>query len=1277
MDRKIIFIFVILFFISFANAATIDLSWIYPTANSDVSQNHFFNISALVSCIDVDCGAMNISLNGGTQNSITPNPANGTTVVYADGLAVVQTGNDQIDYINITANADGTALVYIRWYFSSSGSYSLADGVHLKAFYNDSGVWKDVYSQVFHSSAARVGDGYVNARRLLDTWYSENFTINLTTSGNKKYLRAAIIDRASSTDLMINNYSCLACGTTTDSSRNFDNVDITFNITGGGSNIISKTIGATPFYTNVTNPYNLTLSDGQSETITWWVNATGAVNTNNSISIYANLTANESINNKTSSLNLSIKDVDAPLINITYPLNITYTYNVSSINYTYLDFNAGSCWYSSNNGLTNFSIVNAKTNFTNVTSIDGNNSWTVYCNDSSGNTIFQTVNFSKQIPQILLNMISPLWDINATHNDSFFVIANISCANGNCGAINVTLDPPAGDFAYCGANCSLCNQPGTVVTDSCDATSNADCGGNGADGYFFTNNIRVNGSFTPGGAITIVAELDSGYAGAYFVTGWQGNKLMNQFGCFDSTDDYCSGYTSLNFGDNRCNLTFGAGYNGSESASFGTDTTINVSALTTTPYHIRVTYSYAVECNSVTTGNGYSESDGDFCEESSYGENDGINITLTSSSSKGGAISMVEGTTPFYTNVTNPYNLTLSDGQSETITWWVNATGQPGNNYTFFVYANMTSDPSINNITAKWNVSIVNFSVDYTVPSVSLRYPNDSAGGDENMTFNYIVTDTNDITSCSLILDSETNRTTSTISKSITQSFSLINLVNKSYVWAVNCTDNYGNIGNSEVRNITIVKASKFSGYTTNLSLVDINNISNFIIEDSNYGRINFSQNVSLSSGADINNYINISFNRIEVNSTALPQLNKTVKLKLYNLTFTNPKILKDGVDCPSSICTKESYSGNTLTFNATGFSVYSAGETEEETATNNNGGGGGGGGGSGGASPSILCYTNWTCTKWSFCSANLTQTRFCYKENEECIVGLKPIELRMCPDILFDIKVDLAKETIMPWNDLKVIIDMKEINKSELVDVEVIYKISNEEGVVWEEKETKAIIDSNVYIKKLDNLELPAGTYLIQVVINYGKNQTASAFKPFKIIGWKSLFIYLIVLIALILFGIIAYNKYKERKDEDKIKEYIEKADVNEIIEKKKKFYEPTFRTPEESYKENLNKEQKIELLKEERDILTLASDLPKDEAVKKIKKIVSYPEEEITKILNKFENLGLITRIKTLKYGVEKEVYYHTLKVKKDMVNDDLKFRKKFGWDFRKVQEDKEPYY
>ncbi len=136
-------------------------------------------------------------------------------------------------------------------------------------------------------------------------------------------------------------------------------------------------------------------------------------------------------------------------------------------------------------------------------------------------------------------------------------------------------------------------------------------------------------------------------------------------------------------------------------------------------------------------------------------------------------------------------------------------------------------------------------------------------------------------------------------------------------------------------------------------SYENLQNMQDIILENFDWGKIKFNEIINMTNDVntsdnevnlDINT--NISSNRIELNSTALPNFNKTVTLWLYNLSFNNPRILRDGIICPASICTFESFESNTLKFNVTQFTIYSAEETPSgETPSGEipNGGGGSG----------------------------------------------------------------------------------------------------------------------------------------------------------------------------------------------------------------------------------------------------------------------------------------------------------------------------------------------
>ncbi len=140
---------------------------------------------------------------------------------------------------------------------------------------------------------------------------------------------------------------------------------------------------------------------------------------------------------------------------------------------------------------------------------------------------------------------------------------------------------------------------------------------------------------------------------------------------------------------------------------------------------------------------------------------------------------------------------------------------------------------------------------------------------------------------------------------------------------------------------------------TTNLralSYQELQNITGFTIQKKDFGKIIFNHLINLTnvSGTfiDLNRHINLSRAKIFVNSTSIPNLNFSANLYIYNLTFNDPKLKMNGVECPASICTINSYSGGTLNFTVAHFTEF---EVEERSSSGSSvGGDSGGGGGSG-----------------------------------------------------------------------------------------------------------------------------------------------------------------------------------------------------------------------------------------------------------------------------------------------------------------------------------------
>jgi len=250
-------------------------------------------------------------------------------------------------------------------------------------------------------------------------------------------------------------------------------------------------------------------------------------------------------------------------------------------------------------------------------------------------------------------------------------------------------------------------------------------------------------------------------------------------------------------------------------------------------------------------------------------------------------------------------------------------------------------------ITPETNSSYTDYNillVETESPNIQLIGPTNNLGDTSgNITIQYNVTDDSTVSNCSLIVNSGINQTDTTITNNATQSFALDNLTQGQYNWSINCTDPDSNDGFSNTRTFVIFNTSEFNGESTSLNGTDISNITNLIIDQADYGLINFSEVVDLSDGADIDSYVNISYNLINIDSDSLPSLNKSATLYLYNLSFTNPRILRNDEICTSTICTEISYFGGNLTFNVTQFTNYSAEETPTTTSTPTTSGGGGG----------------------------------------------------------------------------------------------------------------------------------------------------------------------------------------------------------------------------------------------------------------------------------------------------------------------------------------------
>ena len=408
-------------------------------------------------------------------------------------------------------------------------------------------------------------------------------------------------------------------------------------------------------------------------------------------------------------------------------------------------------------------------------------------------------------PTISIERVYPTTNINVTQNEFFNVTFNVTCLDGDCGTINVSLDPFDGGDGSTGnpyqistwaqlnetrdnlsASYILTNDLGSGDTGYSDiASSSANSGAgwlpignittkftgtfdggnntisdlyiNRSDAYVglfgyvddvIINNIGLKDADIAGGEyvggligrtgldcfINNSFVINSNISGTFSVGGFMGMTYTD----FDSiiTNCYssgCSVYSSSSstyvlggfIGRQRyatitkcyaSNIVTGDYPHGFAGQDEGTATNnfydLNISGLNDT---VGATPKTTIQMQSIETFSTWDIEEIDsYTNEIWYIDNAtdyprlGWEYEAPADTTKSGLINTTIGALPFYTNSTNPKTTSsLSSGQSELVTFWVNATGSVDITHDFFAWANITSNESISNVTTHWNVTIV------------------------------------------------------------------------------------------------------------------------------------------------------------------------------------------------------------------------------------------------------------------------------------------------------------------------------------------------------------------------------------------------------------------------------------------------------------------------------------------------------------------------------------------------------------------------------------------
>ncbi|MBI2580129.1 MAG: hypothetical protein HYW27_04475 [Candidatus Aenigmarchaeota archaeon] len=165
------------------------------------------------------------------------------------------------------------------------------------------------------------------------------------------------------------------------------------------------------------------------------------------------------------------------------------------------------------------------------------------------------------------------------------------------------------------------------------------------------------------------------------------------------------------------------------------------------------------------------------------------------------------------------------------------------------------------------------------------------------------------------------------------------------YWWGVSC--NYMNKTYPSGKNYFVVMPQLTLSMNYS-DIADLSNATNVTLEKPSVGRLVFDEPIDLTAVQEMEKYINISRNRVEIDTASMQYLNKSAVLTLYGVAAANPVIKQNGLPCPADVCQIISYEGGTLVFRVKHFTVYEVGDAPQPEPVPQTSSGGGSSGGSG-----------------------------------------------------------------------------------------------------------------------------------------------------------------------------------------------------------------------------------------------------------------------------------------------------------------------------------------
>ena len=472
--------------------ALLNLSWVYPLDNINVYKGRLFNITFNITCLNTTCGDVNLSLDPSegrlkdalvvdhgqdktylTRNGYTYDTISETAFgsVTADTLLqyemiIIEPNWNNYNYLRSALPAIQDALNTNKLVVSirvAGNGGNQADIDFLGTDYDRTNTYN---AETFVDSGHMFITGSDCCTHSLltsyfDSWGSTDHGILYNRPTGERDYKEILQDSGGISMfeykygmglVLVDTLTSIDGGWGSGNDNVADNyinyMAYMFDNGGlGGKGLISTTRGAIPFYTNDSNPRNITLNLNESKLVTFFVNATSSGKYE--FFAFANQTMFPDIGFESSRFNITVKKDATSIVSLISPVNEYFQSNTQN---TTLNF---SC-----NAVT-LNVTDAGLSLVNVTLYIWNQSKDlIITNTSTSSLLNYTANFTQTLPKgngyyewnclatntwnqsyfastnnsIGINLISGCMDLNES-NREYTLMRSIS-STGNCFNIN-------------------------------------------------------------------------------------------------------------------------------------------------------------------------------------------------------------------------------------------------------------------------------------------------------------------------------------------------------------------------------------------------------------------------------------------------------------------------------------------------------------------------------------------------------------------------------------------------------------------------------------------------------------------------------------------------------------------------------------------------------------------------------------------------------------------------------------------------------------------------